>query len=115
MQNNANTELDIRNDINNYKSYIELMDENRYILSEREYNIYEWHILNFKEKDYKFNYGTKMIIIFINSLLNIFTFGYVKRKYYCPYCSSKVNKLSYHDSPIFSFGCEKCRIKLDKD
>ena len=115
MQNIQSKELDTKNDTNKIKSYIEPVEENRYILSEREYNIYKWHILNFKEKDYKFNYCIRIIRIFLNSFLNALTLGYIKRECYCPYCSNKVNKLSYSDSPIFSFGCGNCRIKLYKD
>jgi len=75
-------------------------------------NIYKMYLTKYKEKSTPFT-TDRFLKIFINSFLKAFTFGLVKRKYFCPRCSSEISKFDFYIHPIYTYGCYKCRETKD--
>ena len=90
-----------------YNNYI----DNDIFTGSRKWFIYSWYANTFEKKNFIFNHSRRLINILFNQFLIGFTFGLIKKKYFCPYCSSSVNKLSFKNSPIYTYGCNNCRTK----
>ncbi len=83
-------------------------------LTERQYKIYKWYLLNFEEKT---KYNISLLCIFKYSLdgfLSVYTWEKSLDNNYCPHCCTKVDSISYDDSPIYTYGCNACRTRKDK-
>ncbi len=89
----------------------------RMYLGDRKYNIYKWYTLNFEEKPVYVTSNKCMWKYFLNGFITAFTASLAnhKDKHYCPWCCTEVDSISYNDSPIYTFGCNKCRTRLAKD
>ncbi len=80
----------------------------------RQYRIYEWYILSFKEKPKYIPNSKCMFKYILDGFITGLSIGlYWKTKQkYCPWCCTPVDNISYHESPIFTYGCNHCRTKL---
>ena len=88
----------------------------------RQYNIYKWYLLNFKEKNnIKKSIEASMFVRTTKYFLTGFLHGFSlflwnpRKKHFCPHCTTPVDDITFYESPLYMYGCDKCRTKIKEN
>lgn len=93
------------------KGYRMTEEKVRAEITDRTYNIYKYYIENFKEKP-PYNPHTYCRIKQTASVIaHIVTYRLVDLRYYCPRCCTRIDKFTFAYHPVFTMGCNNCRVK----